>query len=597
MAEEKKIEFAGIAGSMSATVSAMLDLNKKIAAETGRSNPPSNAEDKAKYEEYMKAHPVYTGSTPSSATSGEKAAQSAASTPASAPVFNTGTSSTTTSSGQGKNVYHQEGGGTSIYPNEKSTPYSVTGKRPTGMDAPFDTNAPIYDSSVALSNMPPESQFSEEGKIRALSMASQYPWFSGGTHDKSAYGYTSSTAAPITEKVPIPGFSKLEDNEIVPLDSKDGITNILDIGSAAIPYEDAVMRQDLGLYTTSFPNQRDSSKGESANAADGSKRTYQNYYQNFNRYYNVYNELEMSGLKTYVFITRPDLYIFADDTDQCSMLAGNREGLNTVHGKTMIMYSGKFIYMNRFHNIILKQLTSAFSSHHHFIPFLFDRTLSLQLTDTNIREYSTKQLYTGYSYKYAGHGLESHSGSGEFTMQFREDNALRVTKLFTIWEDYIDGVTRGLYNPKREYIMYDELDYVCSVYEFVTAPDGMEILYWAKYTGCFPTNVNHSNFSHSVGVGTGLDNKVDINFAFSHFDALDPAIITDFNMNCPLVREFARSQQIIDINDSRFVLPHYDPNILTGRPLAGPPFVAFGKGGYAYYLLWAQTPETVSLFK
>ena len=486
----------------------------------------------------------------------------------------------------------------------------ILGKKATASDTPFDPMAPQYDAKTVLQNslLDPGAN-ATSGTINNENVYKKAIAFAEANNTLGPAVAKEATMEPSNDPVPsmsnsaITDFSVLKNNIITPKYSTgegQGINSILELGSEAIPYEDAVMRQDLGLYTTNFPNHVNDDKGRTV---DGSKRSYQNYFQNFNRYYNIYNDLEMNGLHSYVFITRPDLYIFVDDTKETSSLVGTGESVKNLHGKSTILYSPKFIYMNQFHNIILRQLTAGFTPIHHFIPFLFDRTMSLQLTDTNIKEYSTKQLYTGYSFKYAGHGLESHSGSGEFSIQFREDSALRVTKMFSIWEEYIDGVTRGLFRPKDFYIYYDQLDYVCSVYEIVTGPDGESIVYWAKYTGCFPTNVNHSNFSHGVGVGTGMDNKIDINFAFSHFDALDPTILTDFNMNVPQTRKMARSAEVIDIgvaadgSHSRWVLPHYDPEILTGRPIAGPPFIALTSGGYAYKLVWTPPIETQELFK
>ena len=498
-----------------------------------------------------------------------------------------------------------------IRQDSNNPPIRPKGKKATASDVPFNPSAPAYDATTVLKNSLLDmsaaegstTTYNENAYKRATEFGNANNHFGPAVPASEPTLNPTVEPTPTMQNSPITDFSVLKDNVIVPKYSNNkemGINSILELGSDAIPNEDAVMRQDLGLYTTSFPNQR---INDDERKADGAIRTYQNYFQNFNRYYNIYNDLEMSGLHSYVFITRPDLYIFRDDASEVSPLAGNKESVKDIHGKTTIMYSPKFIYMSQFHNIILRQLTAGFSKMHHFIPFLFDRTMSLQLTDTNIKEYSTKQLYTGYSFKYAGHGQESHSGSGEFSIQFREDSQLRVTKLFSIWEEYIDGVARGLFRPKDQYIYLDQLDYVCSVYEIITAPDGESILYWAKYTGCFPTNVNHSNFSHGIGVGTGMDNKVDISFAFSHFDALDPAILTDFNKNVPQTRKIARSAQVIDVgvaedgSHSRWVLPHYDPEILTGRPIAGPPFIALTSGGYNYKLIWTPPVETQELFK
>lgn len=296
-----------------------------------------------------------------------------------------------------------------------------------------------------------------------------------------------------------------------------------------------------------------------------SSSEYQDYYQNFNRYYTIFPDIELGDVKSWVFITRPDLFIYDNDTKN-NKLAGAPNSY--TEGMTSIYYDPYMRYMRHMHAIILKSLTSQLTESHDFIPFLVDRTETLQLQDLSIKNYEVTQMFTGHKLEYAGNGLESKTG-GTLEISFREDYYCRVTKFFNTWIHYIDGVTRDIFRPRRENIYLNKLDYTCSIYQIVTNPTGNDIIYFAKYTGCFPVNSNHSNFSHQLR-GTP-DNKVSVTFAYSHFDALNLEILTDFNYN------------------SRYhgdVLPHTDKYLYSGEFIAGAPYIRIKNGGYGHILAW-----------
>lgn len=295
--------------------------------------------------------------------------------------------------------------------------------------------------------------------------------------------------------------------------------------------------------------------------------SYQDFYQNFNRYYNIYPNLEISSLTSWVFITRPDLWLFKNDY---SDLAGNKDDPTTAL-RTAVYYDPYINYMYSSYPIILKMLTPGLNTDHDFIPFLMDRTEMLQLQDINVKTEEISQLHTGYRMNYAGNSIDSTSG-GSVDLSFREDSQLRVTKFFNTWLHYIDYVTRDLFRPRAEYIYLHKLDYVCSIYQIICDPTGENILYFAKYTGCFPVNVNHANFSHQLRGEP--DTKVDVQFAYSHFDALNLEILGDFNLN------------------SRKRGPIASPvtkNGLTGEYIVGAPFIYHTRNGFK--LLW-NTAET-----
>ena len=70
---------------------------------------------------------------------------------------------------------------------------------------------------------------------------------------------------------------------------------------------------------------------------------------------------------------------------------------------------------------------------------------------------------------------------------------------------------------------------MCSVYEIVCDPTSEKILFWAKYTGCFPTSVPLSNLSHNRR--SNVESSVSISFQYMMVEAMEPRVIADFNNN------------------------------------------------------------------
>lgn len=236
---------------------------------------------------------------------------------------------------------------------------------------------------------------------------------------------------------------------------------------------------------------------------------------NFNRFYALYPELEMPGnLKTYVFITRPDLNIFSSiETGTLAEYIGT-DGMT----QRMLLENPEILFW----------LSKEYSSQHDFIPYLQGRTESLQIPDVQIRTSDFTIPFFSYKYSFPTVTNESETG-GTFDITFREDEQMRITKLFNYWLMYMDAVNKNRYRPTRSHIYDHSYDYMCSVYEFICDPTSEWILFYSKYTGCVPVSVPTSNLSFSRG--GSYDNKVGISFQYIRTETLRPAVITDFMMN------------------------------------------------------------------
>lgn len=113
------------------------------------------------------------------------------------------------------------------------------------------------------------------------------------------------------------------------------------------------------------------------------------------------------------------------------------------------------------------------------------------------------------------------------TVKFNEYKYLPITRITKAWIEYTERVRRGIFAPKLETIKQRFIDYVSSIYYFVTDFDGQTILYFSKYTGIVPI----SNPYSSLVTGSADHNisETSIEFLYSYKEDLNPAILSDFN--------------------------------------------------------------------
>ncbi len=305
---------------------------------------------------------------------------------------------------------------------------------------------------------------------------------------------------------------------------------------------------------------------------------YNNYADAFNRYKTIFPDDEISSFKTYVFIVRPDLNLLQPIVEDAFFrdIQENSPSVlrNLTHSQATIF--GK-------------------APSTHFISFLYDRTLSYNLPDFNVKTYALDQPFTGFRTTYAGNSNESRSGT-DFTITFRENGNLDVFRLFDAWVRYIDNVSTGVFSPFTEYVQskflngVNEIDYATSVYLIMTKADGTEIVYWHKQTGAIPTGVPHNNWSYNSS--GDVDNTISIDFSGGYPDAMHPRILADFNYNAGLIDEDSELPTRVKVS-TLYPAPHarmghqYTSPVLDGgTTLVGGPYIAYDKSRRVYKLKW-----------
>lgn len=273
-----------------------------------------------------------------------------------------------------------------------------------------------------------------------------------------------------------------------------------------------------------------------------------NYYNRFKL--PMLNEILQKGF-SHVFFTRPC----------CNLLNADGTGLNDL------AQSNQFIN-HAWHESpeLVKELVSVGekNSTHDFMLSLSNRAGSFGTKDEYIGTDTYGKTFTGFRIAYGKNNVESKA-SGEFTITFSDDRFLRTFQIIKLWVEYISNCYRGKMEPLPGTILNKELDYVSSVYYFVTAEDGETIIFWTKYTGVFPTSIPSNQFSWNKG--TLLSNpECSVSFQYSIKSDYNPESLLEFNVNSHV----AEHGSIYE--------PTYDPNLLTGaRTWVGAPFVELCK--------------------
>ena len=274
-------------------------------------------------------------------------------------------------------------------------------------------------------------------------------------------------------------------------------------------------------------------------------------YFHFDRWYSIdLNKEDISG-RHYIFILRPDLNLV-------------NEGTNELSDDSHVASDGFFQYLGSYYPHIITSLTGEFDTSassgrisesdrkcgsglgnatsrsnssdnngtqlpiHTFIPILTGRAESLQLPDYTIKNYELVQPYTKYTIPYPSSAIESQTG-GTFDITFREDGEFTIHKLFHAWIYYMDGVMRNKFKPKNKYILYNAFDYATSIYDIAVDATGENIIWFTKYTGCFPLTSPNSDLSFNLH--SSPEPKCSIPFAYFMCEQNNLNSLMDFNYN------------------------------------------------------------------
>ncbi len=165
-----------------------------------------------------------------------------------------------------------------------------------------------------------------------------------------------------------------------------------------------------------------------------------------------------------------------------------------------------------------------------FIPWLTNYVESFSQNDISFTPRESASTFTGWKMEYGHHTISSQA-SNSLSVTYSDDRDFSIFNLHKIWVMYINAVTRGDIAPKRKYIIQKMIDYASTMFFFKTAEDGQTLLYWAQYTGLYPTNSPSSSLDYSLSTPSTI--TYNINYEYFRFDDMSPFTIEHFNSLTP----------------------------------------------------------------
>ena len=285
-------------------------------------------------------------------------------------------------------------------------------------------------------------------------------------------------------------------------------------------------------------------------------------YNSFNRNKTAYPDKELNKTFAYVFFTRPDLNIL--DTSTNGTIAMNDQS----------QYDPKYKFLYKNNPWCLKSLVLNGNPHHKFLILLSNEAKSFEINDTMIKTVEHGETYTGHKVVYGQSDIESNA-AGEMSIRYVDTVNLDIFKLHVVWTDYINKVSRGVFEPKREYKIDRILDYASSCYYFLCGADGSTILYWQKLTGVFPVNTGENAFSWDSGTLLAKP-EINIKYMYSMRNTMDPYILHEFNSLTKYTE------------NGRFKSTYSDKNCQSGSTLTHSPYIWETEinGKKVYRLMW-----------
>lgn len=228
--------------------------------------------------------------------------------------------------------------------------------------------------------------------------------------------------------------------------------------------------------------------------------------------------------KEYLFFTKPDLNIFGDGTG--GIIKYTAATLNPS-----LQCVPFFVEANERNTDALRQLQYSVSDiygyQNPFMYFLTNHVTSkLDLPSISAESRESTSNIMGTSIQYRGHSHKSDNGY-DFTLSFTDTAYLELYTLVKAYDEYMrllkTGETRLA--PIEKYITSRILSEQFSIYKFLVGEDGETILFYAKLTGCYFTDVPRSDMSDPGNDGF----KYSLSFHAQFVEDSNPLILNEFN--------------------------------------------------------------------
>ena len=282
-------------------------------------------------------------------------------------------------------------------------------------------------------------------------------------------------------------------------------------------------------------------KAEVSNLSDimGSNLLFNMDKANWYRYINRYGWIDPYDhdrfTREYLFFTKPDCNLFSGGTIYGS--------LNDDIATNPIISD-----VHRRHPQVLGQLSlSANDGYNNPFMYLLSNSVisKLDLPNITVENLSSTPNIMGTTIDYRGHSFKG--GGYDFSLQFHDTQYLEVYLLAKCYDEYIKMIRLGDAAPKHDYIVNHILSDQFSIYKFVVGSDGETILYYAKLTGCYFTDVPRDIFGEPPDDGL----KLSLSFHAHFVEDMNPYIIHEFKSICDTY--FTSGNRVLPVFDDKIL--------------------------------------------
>lgn len=173
---------------------------------------------------------------------------------------------------------------------------------------------------------------------------------------------------------------------------------------------------------------------------------------------------------------------------------------------------------------IMENLTHSYGSY--FSSIISKKAISVSYPD--IGSNSEEILSTIDRSMYKLPITETGHSGGNFQISFRENEAMDVLRMISVWHKYIHAITRGNISPSIYSVKYSIIDYKASLYIIHLKPDFKTITMWSKYTGIYPNNVPLSAMSEDIT--SVSDVTLNVDFSYDKFEWMNEDILRELNL-------------------------------------------------------------------
>lgn len=284
-------------------------------------------------------------------------------------------------------------------------------------------------------------------------------------------------------------------------------------------------------------------------------------------YYDTYNMNNFASVdmgfgfrKAYIFITCPD----------CKLPFNNETGKLESKSNARALYN----FINSSPDNIKLAEYLAFSKKNNINPWFFPLMNSLKgISNFPAFNMKTSRSSANMRNNYIEMAVDTKESLSDnsVTLTFEDDRYGTVSKIIYMWIEYMDNLRLGLIDHDYNFTEgikystgagsnnvisassntsydYDIIDYMCSIFIFITDETGERIIFPFKLTGCFPKGKAY-DFINIAKPVIKDKNDISVTFAVSIPEDMKTEIYGDFN-NVGWLTSSVQSD-IIDTGDSK----------------------------------------------